>query len=132
MVDIRDKAALKEAAAIQATIINRTIAENRELHADLGTLEQAEREHNAAVVVQHRAETAGLTVGQRIGLAAGDNAARAHERSKQTQRDARGVPAQSASKGLAELVHAGEGEAPEVIQPEQAPVESDGIGLNDL
>lgn len=77
MVDIRDKAALAEAGAVQAQIINRVVAENRALHADKGTLEQAEREHNEQVVVAHRAATEGLTVAQKIALAAGEAAGQA-------------------------------------------------------
>ena len=83
MVDIRDKKALADASAITQILLNRTVAENRELHADKATLEQAEREHNAALVVQHRADTAGMTVAQKIALAAGENVARTYEQSRQ-------------------------------------------------
>lgn len=133
MVDIRDKKALADAAAIQATLINRAVAENRELHAEKAALEQAEREHNAAIVVQHKAETAGLSIVQRIALAAGDNAARAHQERKRQEQAARGVPAHTASNGLADLVPATDAATPAAATP-PAPADCDEgeIGLADL
>lgn len=133
MVDIRDKAALAEAGAIQQTLINRAVAENRELHAEQAALEQAERENNAEIVMQDKAETAGMTTVQKIARAAGESAARAHEQRKRDLRDARGVPAQAASNGLADLVHASEAADPMPVQADPTPAaDSDEVDLSDL
>ena len=72
-IDIRDKDALAEAAALQATIANRTLAEVRERHAKADAELAADRAHNAEIVAAHRAATAGLTQAERI--AAGADAA---------------------------------------------------------
>ena len=80
MIDIRDKAALKDAAAVQATIINRTVAEVRERHAEADAQLAQDRAHNEAIKEQHKIETAGLTTAEKICAAAGENAAVQHER----------------------------------------------------
>lgn len=75
MVDILDREAGAEVAADQATLLNRVVAENRELHADLDAQLAADRAHNTAIVEAHRAATAGLSKAERI--AAGADAAKA-------------------------------------------------------
>lgn len=136
-VNILDQAALDEAAAIQATLINRTTAENRARHAGEDARLGDDLAHNAAIVARHQAETAGLTVGQKIGLAAGESAQRAHEQRKRDAQAARGVPAQSGSKGLADLVQAPDAAEPAVAH--QAPetpageaADEGSIDVNDL
>ncbi len=103
-VDITDEAALKTAAALQQTLINRTLAEVRERHASADDRLRADQLHNAAIVAAHKADTAALTPAQKIALAAGDGAARAHEQAQAERRAARGVPAATAARGLADLV----------------------------
>lgn len=85
MVDIRDKKAQAEAAEIQATIINRQLAENRELHSDENDRLGEDRDHNAKVVAAYQATTAGLTKGQKIGLAAGAAAQAQHEAAREAK-----------------------------------------------
>lgn len=80
MVDIKDKAGLQEAAAVQQRIFNRTLSEVRERHADQDAQLAQDRAHNAAIVEAHREATAGLTTAQRIAQAAGTAAAEKHER----------------------------------------------------
>jgi hypothetical protein len=131
MVDIRDKAALKTAAAIQAAILNRVVAENRALHADQATLEEAEREHNAAIAISHASTTSTLTTAQKIGLAAGESAARAHEQLQQAKRDARGVPAQGGMR--LDDITAPADEAPQLANADAVPPRpEEEISLDDL
>jgi hypothetical protein len=99
MVDLRDKAAIKEAAAATATVFNRTLAEVRERHADQDAQLDQDRAHNAAIVEQHKAETSGLSQAERIALAAGENAARTYEE-KRAAKDA----ARAAERDDAQLV----------------------------
>lgn len=84
MIDVRDKKALGEAAAIRETLVNRVVAENRALHEHANILEGAKREHNAAIVAQHKAETAGLSFPEKIALAAGEEAGRAAREERTT------------------------------------------------
>jgi hypothetical protein len=79
MIDLRDKDALAVAAGLQQRLINRAIADVRARHAAADEQLAADRLHNAAVVAQHKAETAGLTTAQKIGLAAGEHAQLVHE-----------------------------------------------------
>lgn len=99
-IDVRDKEALAAAAGVQAQIVNRTLAEVRERHAEQDAQLAQDRAHNAAIVEAHKAETSGLSVAQKIAQAAGENAARAHE----AKTRAKAVPAQAAGKGLADFV----------------------------
>lgn len=55
MVDIRDKAALAEAGEVQATIVNRAVAEIRGRHAGADAQLAADRLHNEAVVAKYQA-----------------------------------------------------------------------------
>lgn len=119
LVDIRDKAALQEAAAVQQRIFNRTLSEVRERHADQDAQLAQDRAHNDAIVAAHREATAGFTAAEKIGLAAGAAAQKAHE----AARRARAVPAQTAGKGLEELMQ-GEPVAP---APADAPATIDDL-----
>lgn len=76
-IDIRDREALAAAAAVQAEIVNRTVAEVRERHAAADAQLAADRAHNAALVAEHRGATAGLTKAELLGRAAGEAAAEA-------------------------------------------------------
>ena len=98
LVDIRNKAALQEAAAVQATLINRALAENRALHETANALAGAEREHNDAIVARHEAATAALSLPQRIALAAGEAAARV-----ETEQRAGKALARTVQRATAEL-----------------------------
>ena len=95
-VDIRDKAALKEAAALQAEIVNRTIGEVKDRHADQRAEAIADREHNTQVVAAHKIETAGLTQAERIGVAAGEAAQATAEQQAADKALARRVQARAA------------------------------------
>jgi hypothetical protein len=99
-IDIRDKAALKEAAAVQQTIVNRAVAEIRERHEEQNAQLAVDKAHNAAIAAEHRAETAHLTTAEKIANAAGENAARAYEERKTKTR---GVSASAATDALADL-----------------------------
>ncbi|MFA5266034.1 MAG: hypothetical protein WC378_19605 [Opitutaceae bacterium] len=90
MVGLRDKEAIKTAAAQVATVFNRTLSEVRERHADQDALLAADRVHNQAIVDLHKAETADLSKAERIGLAAGDVAA-AKQREREQARAMRGA-----------------------------------------
>jgi len=105
MIDIRNKAALKEGAALQATVFNRELATVRERHADQDAQLAQDRAHNAALVEQHKIETGGMSAAEKIAAAAGENAARKYEEDKRAAKAARPVPAQVAGKGLADLLH---------------------------
>ncbi len=59
MIDLKDKEALAVAAGLQARLVNRTIAEVRERHAAADEAQLADNLHNAAIVAEHKAETAG-------------------------------------------------------------------------
>jgi hypothetical protein len=95
-IDIRDKAALKEAAALQAEIINRTIGEVKDRHADQRAEAIADREFNAQVVAAHQIDTAGLSAAERIGLAAGQAAQATAEKQATDKALARAVQARAA------------------------------------
>jgi hypothetical protein len=113
MVDIRDKDALADAAAVQATLVNRTLAEVRSRHVDEEQQLAADRKHNDAIVAAHKVETRELTPVQKIAHAAGDEAARIeHERRTQ-----RGL--QRAGNASEELLH---GVATVPAAPVQQPV----------
>lgn len=103
MVDVRDKDALKKTGAITATILNRAVAELRERHSDQNEQLALDNANNAAVVAEHKAETAGLTSVEKIALAAGEAAARAAEKARTDRKAERGVSAQAASNALADL-----------------------------
>lgn len=75
-VDLRDKAALAEAGAQTATIVNRTMGELRERHAAADAQAAQDRAHNNAIVAEHREATAGLTGAEKIAAAAGAAAGR--------------------------------------------------------
>jgi hypothetical protein len=83
MIDIRDKAALSEAAGQIATVRNRTLSEIRERHADQDAQLAADRAHNDALVAEHKAATASLSTAEKIGLAAGHAAEVQHRRKTQ-------------------------------------------------
>jgi hypothetical protein len=117
LIDLRDKEALADAAAVQATIVNRTIAEVRERHADQDAQLAIDRDHNAAIVEEHKAATEGFTTAQKIAGAAGENAARAFEQQKRDARAARPVSTQAASKGLADLVNGTGRPEPAAVPP---------------
>jgi hypothetical protein len=82
-VDIRNKEKLSEAAALTATVFNRAVGELRDRHAGEDAELKADREHNDAIVVSHKAETAGLTKAERIGMAAGEVAQQQAQRISQ-------------------------------------------------
>lgn len=84
-VDIRDREALAEAAATQAEIVNRTVAEVRERHAAADAQLAADREHNARVVAEHKAASAGLSKAEKIGRAAGAAAQAAVQREAEAE-----------------------------------------------
>ncbi len=71
-VDIKDKAALAEAAEMTATVFNREVAGLRERHADKDAQHAADRAHNDAIIDAHRAETAHLTKAEKIAAASTD------------------------------------------------------------
>ncbi len=104
MVDIRDKAALAEAGAIQRTLINRDVAGNRELHAETNVLVGAERENNAQIIAAHQAETAGLTPGERFARAATTAAATAMAQQEASKADAAAVHDRAKGQSLAEYL----------------------------
>jgi hypothetical protein len=132
-VDIRDKAALAEAGAVQATIVNRTLAEVRERHAGENAQLDQDKTHNAAIVTAHKAETAGFTTGQKIALAAGENAQRAYEQRQRDAQAAKPVSAQSAGKGLADLVQGSGTPIAEPVQGDGAtPEAEEGASLSDI
>lgn len=127
-VDIRDRAALAEAAATQAEIVNRTVSEVRERHAAADAQLAADREHNARLVAEHRASASGLTVAQQIGRAAGEAAAA----DAQAKADAKAV--QRAVKRAADRLDADD-EAALRGSPAPAPTASadtEGMSLRDL
>jgi hypothetical protein len=95
-VDIRDEAALKAAAELQAIVVNRTVAEVTERHAGQRAQAEADRAHNAEVVREYKAATEGLTTAQRIGAAATEN------REEQARAVRRARPEKS-RHGLADL-----------------------------
>lgn len=132
-VDITDEAALKTAAALQQTLINRTLAEVRERHAAADERLRADQLHNAAIVAAHKAETAGLTPVQKIALAAGDGAARAHEQRQAERRAARPVPAHGGPSldDLAEAAVPADA-TPHLPAPEPIPARKDDVSLDDL
>ncbi len=96
-VDLRDKDALKQAGAVQATIVNRAVAELRERHADKDAQLAVDRAHNEAIAAEHRAATGA----KQIVNAVADNAARAE--AKAAARAERGVSASAAGEALADL-----------------------------
>lgn len=102
-VDIRDKDGLKQAAAVQATIINRAVAEIRERHEDKNEQLAADKAHNAQIVAEHKAETGATTAAERIAQAASDNTVRAQEKAKAAAKADRGISASAASNALADL-----------------------------
>ncbi|HEY0966955.1 MAG TPA: hypothetical protein VGD88_06170 [Opitutaceae bacterium] len=79
MVDIRDKDALREAGGVARQIVNRTLAEVRERHADQDAQLAVDRQHNAEIVAAHKAATKGLSTAEKIGRAAGETAQKAVE-----------------------------------------------------
>jgi len=104
LVDIRDKAALQEASSVRATIVNRTLAEVRERHADQDAQLAQDRSHNDAIVAEHKVETEGMSTAQKIAAAAGDNAARAYEQKKADARAARPISASAAGSAINDLL----------------------------
>jgi hypothetical protein len=89
MVDIRDREAIKEAGAVQAKIVNRTLAQIRERHTEENAQLAQDRAHNASIVAAHKSATASLSKAERIGLAAGESASKAIEQRKQASALAR-------------------------------------------
>ena len=80
-VDIRDKAALAAAAAVTATLRNRTLAQNRADLAEENAAALVDQEHNAQIIAAHQAETAALTPVQKLARAMTDaDVARAEQR----------------------------------------------------
>ena len=79
LVDIRDKAALSEAAGLAIRVRAREEAALRARHAEQDAQLAQDRAHNAAVVAQYEAQTAELTKSQRIAAAVGAIAGRAAE-----------------------------------------------------
>ncbi|OAM89315.1 hypothetical protein OH491_13675 [Termitidicoccus mucosus] len=77
LVDIRDKEALAEAAALQATVVNRALAEVRARHEEPNAQLALDRAHNEKIVAAHKAETAGLGKAERLALAGAERAAQA-------------------------------------------------------
>ena len=75
MVDIRDKAAISEAGGQIAKIVNRTVAEIRERHAEENAQLAADRAHNDAIVQAHQERTAGLSRAEHLAQAVGQLAA---------------------------------------------------------
>ena len=98
-IDIRDKAALKQAAAVQATIINRTVAELRERHSDQDAQLAVDKAHNDAIATEHKAASGAA----QIVVAVAENAARAEAKARADARAERGVSASAASNALADL-----------------------------
>lgn len=84
-VDIKDKAALSEAAALTATVFNREVAELRERHAAKNDQLGEDRAHNAAIVEAHKTATTGLSKAVRVGMAAGEKAQQRTERKTTAQ-----------------------------------------------
>lgn len=72
MVDIRDQAAIAEAAAMTKTVFNRAVAELRQRHAGADAQLAADRAHNDAVVAAHREATADMSKAERIAAAVGE------------------------------------------------------------
>lgn len=72
MVDIRDQAAIAEAAAMTKTVFNRAVAELRQRHAGADAQLAADRAHNDAIVAAHEAASAGMAKAQVIAAAVGD------------------------------------------------------------
>lgn len=99
MVDIRDQAAIAEAAAMTKTVFNRAVSELRQRHAGTDAQLAADRAHNDAIVAAHEASSAGMTKAERIAAAAGEAAGRAYERRMR----ARPVAAETAGDSLATL-----------------------------
>lgn len=129
MVDIRDKEGIRKAAGAVATVVNRTLAEIRDRHADQNAQLAVDRAHNAAVVDEHKQLTGGMTTAQRIGHAAGDSAQRAFEKKKAS----RPVSMQGASTGLADLAHgSSRPTAGEPAADPGAPEPEEGCSLADL
>lgn len=89
LVDVRDKEALAAAGAVVAGIVNRTKAEVQARHAGDNAQLAQDREHNAAIVAAHKADTASLSTAEKIAAAAGETAAKAHEAKKAKQDAAR-------------------------------------------
>lgn len=79
MIDLRDKESLAVAAGLQARLVNRTLSEVRERHAAADEAQLADNLHNAAIVAEHKAETAGMSTIEKIAHAAGENAAKTAE-----------------------------------------------------
>jgi hypothetical protein len=98
-VDLRDKDALKAAAAVQATVINRAAAEIAERHAEQNAQLGLDRAHNDAVVAEHKASNGAA----QIVTAVAGNAARAEAKAKANARADKGVSASAASDALADL-----------------------------
>ncbi len=90
-VPFGDKVAGAQVAALQATLINRTIAENRMLHADQERENAEAKIDNAAIVAAHKAETITLPIAQKIGLAAGAHAQAAVEKKQADSEAAREI-----------------------------------------
>lgn len=138
MAPINDRAALAEAAAIQATLINRALAENRVLHAAEDAQLAADRAHNDAIVAAHQAETAGLTVPQKIALAAGEHEAARYEAKQQARRDEAAAAKQQekddalvASLSPEETAALLGGNAPTASQS-TAPASTEGVSMTDF
>jgi hypothetical protein len=129
-VDIRDKAGLAEAAALQATVFHRAEAEVRGRHAVADAQLAADRAHNAEVVARHRAESAGLTKAEQIGRAAGAAAQAA------VQRDADAKAVQRTVKRAAARIDAADEAALRGAPAPAAPVPpadvTEGMSLRDL
>ena len=88
---------------MQATIINRAVAEIRECHEDQNAQLAVDKAHNAQVVAEHKAETGATTAAERIAQAASDNTARTQEKAKAAAKADRGISASAASNALADL-----------------------------
>lgn len=119
MIDLRDKEALAQEAGVRNAIVNREIAAVRERHADTDAQLSQDREHNAAIVAEHKAATAGMSAAEKIGVAAGEAAQLQHETRKRAEKAERPVAAQAAGKGLADLVEGAS--RPTASQPDHGP-----------
>ena len=68
-IDIRDTAAIKEEAAVMATIRNRVLSEVRERHAETDTQLLADRQHNARVVAEFQSTAQASQIATSIATA---------------------------------------------------------------
>jgi hypothetical protein len=105
----------------------------RPLHQATNAQLLADRARNAELVAAYQAETAQLPVADKVGLAMGEHAARAQQQAKAARQAAKPVSAQSAGKGLAELVQ-GSGTPVAALVPadDRTPEAEEGASLSDI